>query len=211
MLDASGRRPDASKPRRTVVGVNTHAAQRLPCAAALVGAGALLALGMTALGAAPAIAHSPLERSVPADAEQLAAPPSEVLLVFRQPIEELGAALEVDGPDGRLDLDGLLVDERRLSQPLPEDLAAGEYAVLWRVTSADGHPVDGRLSFSVAGGSSAASEPAGNPATGLADSPVTLDPLSEHEPARWLLLGGAAVASLGVVATAVARSRRDKL
>lgn len=210
MLDDPGPRPDARKARRTVMDVNTRAAQRLPRAAALVGAGALCALGMTALGAAPAVSHSPLERSVPADAEQLAAPPSEVLLAFRQPIEELGAALEVDGPDGRLDLEGPMVDQRELSQPLPEDLAAGEYAVVWRVTSGDGHPVDGRFSFSVAGSRSAASEPAGNPPPSPAERPAPV-PLPDEGPARWLLLGGAALASLAVVSTAVARRRRGGL
>lgn len=190
-----------------MVDVNTLAVQRLPRIAALVAAGALGALGMTALGAAPAVSHSPLERSVPADAEQVAAPPSEVLLLFRQPIEELGAALVVDGPDGRLDLDEPLADQRQLSQLLPEDLAAGEYAVVWRATSADGHPVDGRFNFSVAGSRSAASEPADTPAPRPADRSAPV-PFPDEGPARWLLLGGAAVASLGVVATGAARRRR---
>ena len=108
---------------------------------ALVGITALLA------GIIPAAqAHNVLRLSDPKDRATVPAP-AHVALTFDQSVQTLGTAVRVDGPQGPLDLEPLTVDGQTVVQPMPEGLAAGEYTVLWRATSSDGHPIDGTVTF----------------------------------------------------------------
>jgi hypothetical protein len=75
-------------------------------------------------------------------------------------------------------------------QDLPGSSPAGRYTVLWRVTSADGHPVSGQISFT-----SRAASPAKAPETTAAA------PVVEHATGSGSGLPvGAMVAALIVVA-----------
>ena len=66
-----------------------------------------------------------------------------------QPALALGTELIVTAPDGRNVADGppTLVDTT-VRQDLVGPLPAGRYTVVWRVTSADGHPISGSFTFS---------------------------------------------------------------
>ena len=104
---------------------------------------ALLGLG------APASAHTRLVSTTPPDGAVLEQQPSSLELTFSEQLISLGSGAELSGPDGvaqtSFDVTGqsLVV---AVARPLP----AGEYALAWRVTSADGHPVSGTLGFTVA-------------------------------------------------------------
>jgi methionine-rich copper-binding protein CopC len=104
---------------------------------------------LASLLALPAYAHSELMGSSPEDGEQLYALPDELTLEFNENIAEIGIEITVtdsagaDATDGPPEVDGPVV-----SQPLGGG-ATGAYTVVWRVVSADGHPISGELTFEV--------------------------------------------------------------
>lgn len=98
--------------------------------------------------AGPASAHNALTNTAPEDGAMLSEAPDEIILTFDDKVIEVGSLISVIGPDGDELVDGDVVIERNVvSQALVADLPAGEYEVLWRVTSADGHPIDGEFTF----------------------------------------------------------------
>ena len=109
---------------------------------------ALLLVGAASV-AAPAAAHNPPPVPTPADGAILDAVPTEVRLDYSAPILAVGSLVEVTGPDGEAAADGpTIVGEKDVVQPIT-DAGPGEYTVVWRVTSQDGHPVDGSSTFTV--------------------------------------------------------------
>ncbi|GAB2700313.1 copper resistance CopC family protein [Thalassiella azotivora] len=142
---------------------------------------AVLAVVSGALAPAAA-AHNVLRSSDPADGATVPYAPEELTLVFDQDVLTVGAAVEVVGPQGPVTLADPVVDGQRVVQPLPEGLGAGDYGIRWRVTSADGHPVDGELGFRAAddapGAGPAATAPGATTEPG-AEPPVAADPQAD--------------------------------
>lgn len=101
-------------------------------------------------GAPGAAAHDELEDSSPGDGDVVDQAPQELVLTFTSDITTLGLQVQVSGPDGPATDSAAEVVGRQVIQELIHDLAAGEYDVAWRVTSADGHPISGEQSFTVA-------------------------------------------------------------
>ncbi|ASR33696.1 copper resistance protein CopC [Prauserella marina] len=109
---------------------------------------ALLAL----LGAAtPASAHNTLVSSDPAEGAQLEEGPSRVTLTFDQTVQDAGVnQIAVTGPDGGQWIDGdVEVDSNVVSAPLRPLGPAGEYIIGFRILSADGHPVEKEIRFTL--------------------------------------------------------------
>lgn len=124
----------------------THRHLLTPVLAALA---ALLATAALTFSAAPALAHSELVGSTPADGDVVDVAPAELVLEFNETIQELGTEVVVTGPDGASAADGdLAVDGELVTQPLL-DGGAGTYTVVWRAVSADGHPISGELAYEV--------------------------------------------------------------
>ncbi|MFI6927020.1 copper resistance protein CopC [Nonomuraea spiralis] len=112
----------------------------------------VLLLACAAVGFAPsAQAHNVLVGSDPKDGAALSASPARVTLVFDQAVRQGYAQVGVTGADGSSYADGTAeVSAERVSvkvKPLP---AGGSYVVGYRILSADGHPVTGSISFSLA-------------------------------------------------------------
>lgn len=119
--------------------------------------GTLLALG----GASPALAHADLLSSSPEDGAVLSTAPSEVELVFNEPVQLVEGATRLFPGDGTpRELDARVVDTAVVIE-LPVGLIDGSYALSYRVVSADGHPVGGAITFQL--GSRQASGPAATP------------------------------------------------
>jgi len=145
---------------RTLVDVTTLL--RLLIAASLAVAGSLtLAVG--------ASGHASLLTSSPEDGAVLDVAPEDVRFTFS---EELFAELiEVSVLDAAGDL--VMATEAEQTPPpgtdvivpWPSDLPPGEYSVAFRVVSADGHPVTGRITFSYAAVAESAEEPTAEPTT----------------------------------------------
>lgn len=96
-----------------------------------------------------ALAHDELISSDPADGSTVQGAPDELALTFSGQIAEVGAAVNVTDSDENSVADGdPEVEGTTLVQDL-DDLAAGDYEVVWRVTSQDGHPISGTFGFAV--------------------------------------------------------------
>jgi methionine-rich copper-binding protein CopC len=101
----------------------------------------------SALTAPTACAHNVLVATDPAADAVLARVPATVTLTFDQPAIGIGSQVVISGPNGPVqDGDPRLVD-RTVAEDITAGAPAGQYHVLWRVTSADGHPVSGQFTF----------------------------------------------------------------
>jgi copper transport protein len=96
----------------------------------------------------PAVAHASLNSADPADGAVLARAPTEFTLIFSEPISPL--LLRLLGPDGRITrLTQYQVRGETLVLTLPSWIKPGTSILNWRVTSQDGHPIGGSITFSV--------------------------------------------------------------
>ena len=111
----------------------------------------LATVGLLVSGMSVAQADAELLASTPAADATLDAPPPAIELEFGEEIQALGPEVVVTADDGTTVTDGSAqVDGTTVVQPLTADLPAGDYTVDWRATSADGHPVSDRYTFTVA-------------------------------------------------------------
>ncbi len=111
----------------------------------------LAAVAIVAFPAATASAHAALESSTPSANSVIEASPPQIVLDFDEDIEASLASIQLfDAQRQRIELGsaGAGADATIVQADLPT-LDDGLYAVVWRVTSADGHVVDGAFSFQV--------------------------------------------------------------
>jgi methionine-rich copper-binding protein CopC len=116
------------------------------------------------LGAAgPAFAHSTLLGSNPADGASVDTGPSQISLTFNEDMPPGFDVVFVIGPDGKEWQNGTVTTSGPVvSVPVAPLGPAGTYRVGYRVVSGDGHPVEGRTSFTLskAGSGTAPAQPA---------------------------------------------------
>lgn len=114
-------------------------------------------------GASSASAHDQLVSTTPGAGSTVAHAPAAVTLTFNESVVKTGTQVQVrsstgtDAQTGQVSVAGAVV-----TQPLKADLPGGAYTVVWRATSADGHPVSGTFGFTVAA--------AANPSTASAST-----------------------------------------
>lgn len=113
----------------------------------------ITALGMLTSAASAASAHDQLIGSAPAADESLASSPEAIVLEFNNTILDTGTAgtvIQVTNVNGEAVTNGALtISDRTVTQPLSDALPTGQYRVVWRVVSADGHPIEGAYQFAV--------------------------------------------------------------
>ena len=114
-------------------------------------AGALVSGALLLCAPATVFAHAALESTTPEANSVLEESPPEIVLNFDDPIEVAVASIQLF--DGNAELVAIGTPQRGddqtiLTASLPV-LDDGLYAVIWRVTSDDGHPVDGSFSFQI--------------------------------------------------------------
>lgn len=183
---------------------------------------ALLLIAFALLFAWPqsAAAHDSLVESSPAADTSVDTLPSELTLTFSAALIGGEGSTEVavtdasgeSVTDGPAELDGAMV-----TQPLVSEAAAGEYHVLWKVVSSDGHPTSGEFAFTVST-STLTDEPTAAPtettdpapdqtATTAAPEDPNMESGASFSPG-WLIAG--AVVLLVVVLLLVILLRRRK-
>jgi copper resistance protein C len=176
-------------------------------------AGACLAtLVLLVSGMSAAQAHDELIGSSPEADARLDAAPEEVELQFSGAIQELGTEVVVTAPDGTPVSDGaVLVDGTSVVRPLTADLPAGDYTVVWRATSADGHPLSDEFTFTVASGSTPApatsSSAAPDAMTDVGEASAATTPAPSQSSGVWIA-GAAALLLLVAALVAVRQLRR---
>ncbi|MQA15675.1 MAG: copper resistance protein CopC [Pseudonocardiaceae bacterium] len=167
---------------------------------------ALIGIGLLA-GAGPASAHAALIGSDPPEGASLASGPQRVSLTFSQSVQTGFSEVTVVGPNGEQWQAGEPVDDGAVvSVPVRPLGPAGEYTIGYRVLSADSHPVQGSVRFTLTEPGSAAAAPAAPTSTappdGAAGDTAARDAAAGDGGAPvwpWLVGAGVLVA-LGVVA-----------
>lgn len=176
------------------------------------------ALAALVLVAPTAWAHSELESSDPAEGATLAEAPKAISFTFNEQLLDQGNAITLTAlaTDERLQLGDVAVDGDTVSVDWPASSPAGQFRAAYRVVSADGHPIDGSVTFTVerAAGPAATAPPAGASTPPVAASPiaepVTPAPVAaeDESSAGWALAVGAV--ALAAVATALVLLRRGR-
>ncbi|MEX2562533.1 MAG: copper resistance protein CopC [Nitriliruptoraceae bacterium] len=121
----------------------------------------ILAMWVIVAAASPAAAHAALVASDPADGVVLDSPPSMVVLTFNEPVTVPPDGIRVyDGGLSRVDAPVAPTTDTALEVlvPLNEELGPDGYVIVWRVVSADSHPVAGVIRFSVGDGATVTDE-----------------------------------------------------
>lgn len=176
------------------------------------------ALVLTALVSAPtASAHDTLTGTSPGANSTIDKAPQSLLLTFNEGVLQVGGQIAVKGPDGKTVTKAPTVTGTRVSVPF-EPSGNGTYAVTWRVTSSDGHPVSGQYSFTLKASANSATSTATSSATQSAapstsstvkgPSTPTTDEPGDNMPK--LLIGGGVVAALALAGAFVVARKRVK-
>jgi methionine-rich copper-binding protein CopC len=123
-----------------------------------------------------AAGHAGLAFSNPEDGATLDVAPEEVVLTFTEELlsdlVEISVLDSQDNPVVVTEVPQTPPPGTDVKVPWPADLPPGEYSVAFRVVSADGHPVTGRVTFSYGQQREVAEEPAPS------NEPVITEPSS---------------------------------
>lgn len=120
--------------------------------------GAVLALVIAAFGvffAFPASAHDQLIGSNPENGATLDKQPEWIELEFSGAIQNIGNEIQVNTDGKNVSAGEITVDGHKVMSALPDDLEPGDYQVVWRVVSQDGHPISGTVDFTIKDSSAA--------------------------------------------------------
>lgn len=170
------------------------------------------------LGAGPALAHTRLESSDPADGASLATAPERVSLTFNETMQPGFTTLTVVGPDqAHYETGDVTANGDTVSIAVRPLGPTGGYQIGYRVVSEDGHPVSGSVGFTLttAGPGSAAASPATTGAAAPAPAP-SAPVAAESAPAQpagdggapiWPWIVGAVVLVVGGVVAALRLAR----
>jgi methionine-rich copper-binding protein CopC len=149
------------------------------------------------VGAATAAqAHNSLVGTSPEDGSTAKVVPAQVVLTFNEPALAVGTEIIVTGPAGQAQSGAAVLVNKTVTERLRPGSPAGQYTVVWRVTSTDGHPVSGRFSFT-------ATSP--SPGQHVTAAAVTKSPTSTptstsgQSTTLWWVVAGAAVVVLLLV------------
>ncbi|GAA1497173.1 copper resistance CopC family protein [Paeniglutamicibacter kerguelensis] len=133
---------------------------------------ALLSL-MTLFGVGSAQAHDELVASTPANGAVLKTSPEKFVLTFSGDLKEIGTIVELKDEKGQSIQTSYEITRRDLNVTPDATLPNGDYTLVVRVVSSDGHPIDKKLTFSVQDPQaveSATPTPAATPAPSAAPS-----------------------------------------
>jgi len=170
----------------------------------------------------PAAAHDALIESSPAADSTVDTLPEELTLTFSAALITGDGSTEVVVTDASGDevADGpATVDGAKVTQPLVAEADAGEYHVLWKVVSSDGHPTSGEFGFTVSTSTLTGSEPSETPSAEQTVAPApdetqtavpADDPNMESEASfspGWIIAGAAVLLIVVVVLVLLLRRR----
>ena len=183
------------------------------------------AAALIALASAPAAsAHDSLTGAQPAAGTTVTSAPQRLTLTFSAPVLDVGSQIAVKGPDGKTKQATPKADGQRVTVPF-EPSGNGAYAVTWRVTSSDGHPISGSYSFtlkdaansSTSAGTSNGSEapgtlkpvdPSSSSSTVKGPTTPTTDEPGDNMP--LFVIGGTVAAAAAVAGTFLVMRKRTK-
>lgn len=160
----------------------------------------LATAGFLLVFSAPAQAHDSLESSHPTNGSTVRSVPATIELTFDRTPIAINSIVRVEDSTGTDQADGpVSIVDNRVSQAVKPGAPEGEYTVVWRVVSSDGHPIEGTFGFT-----------AGGPNTDAAPAPTATATSTSSGLAGQLIVVGvvAAVLVTGLVAAGMLIRRR---
>ncbi|MGQ0843402.1 MAG: copper resistance CopC/CopD family protein [Sporichthyaceae bacterium] len=155
----------------------------------------VLGLAAGVLAGGPAAARADLESSTPEDGALLSSAPSQVSLVFSEPVSLVPKGFRLlDGANAPVTIGAPTVTGAQVTVPLPPRLADDGYLLEFRVRTSDERTSEGSVAFEVIT-APAAGDPSATAAHVFAESRPSV--AFAAGAARWLSYGGA-VLVLGV-------------
>lgn len=182
-------------------------------------AAALFACLALAFGSVPAQAHDQLIGSNPKQGAKLDKQPEWIELNFSGEIQDIGTEIRVERDGEDYSAGEITVEGRAVKSALPDDLKPGDYTIAWRVVSQDGHPISGKVEFTIldsagsggdvegAGDDKAADNAEGDQQSNASDQEKASEEGAGVSPVVLILL---AVAGLGALAAVIMMFTRKK-
>lgn len=153
-------------------------------------------------------AHDVLEKMTPGEGTTVAQLPDTVSMTFSDQPLAIGLQVVVRGPGGDVASGAPTIEGRTVTQALAPTAPGGDYTVLFRVTSTDGHPLSGSWSFHATVGLDGTTATAGpSVAASSPDAPEVATAKDSQFVAIMLTAVGALIL-LGLAAFIVVRTRR---
>jgi methionine-rich copper-binding protein CopC len=168
----------------------------------------VVALAALAVATAPASAHEQLVDSYPRPDQRLEDAPRQVTLMFDQATRGDLTTVRIVGPGNRVVSVGTAQTRGTVvGQQLRSGTGPGTYSIAFRTVSADGHPVQGALSFRV--GCDGCADSPGTATDAAAVTALSPDPDPHGGGSAPLRLGALALAVTGLAAAGgLARARQ---
>lgn len=175
---------------------------RVAAVAANVIAAGVAVSAVALLSVIPASGHNNLIDSTPEDGSTITTAPAEIELQFDQLVQnEFPQVAVIDGDENHYESGEPEIVGETVTQPV-SDLPSGRITVSYRVVGADGHPVDGSISFTVDGGTDQ------EPESGTAEADEEPDTDQSFSAGWVVLIVAVVVAALGTVVYTAGRGRR---
>ncbi|MFL4474439.1 copper resistance protein CopC [Paeniglutamicibacter sp. MACA_103] len=122
-----------------------------------------------------ASAHDSLTGTNPQDGQTVKDMPDVIDLMFSNMPLAIGTQIRIEDTGGKDWAVGeVKIVDNVVSQSVSPDAPGGDYAVIWRVVSSDGHPIEGKFGFTArsgGGGVSPSQAPDPQQDTGLSEGP----------------------------------------
>lgn len=182
-------------------------------------AAALFACLALAFGSGPAQAHDQLIGSNPKQGAKLDKQPEWIELEYSGEIQDIGTEIRVERDGEDYSAGEITVEGRTVKSALPDDLKPGDYTIAWRVVSQDGHPISGKVEFTIldsagsggevedTGDDETADKAEGDQQSNASDQEKASEEGSGVSPVVLILL---AVAGLGALAAVIMMFTRKK-
>lgn len=111
----------------------------------------MITSALVGIGASPALAHAALLETDPTDGASLETAPATITFRFNEVVGN--AAVAVTAPDGSsVSVSDVAAVDREVKATVADADQRGQYSASYRVVSADGHPVEGTITYTVTTG-----------------------------------------------------------
>jgi len=172
---------------------------------------AIVAAAFVLVPAAAAQAHDVLVGTDPVNGSVVATVPATIGLTFDHTPIAIGSVIRVQDATGADHSDGpVSIVDNHVTQAVKSDAPAGKYMVVWRVVSADGHPIEGTFAFTAGGTNTAAGTPPSSASAAVSPASAPGASTTAGLPME-LITAGAVVVVLVIAFVALARNISRKL
>jgi copper resistance protein C len=171
---------------------------------------ALILGALALLAAVPAAsAHDGLTGTNPRNGQTVEEVPDVVALTFSGVPMALGTEVLVKDADGKdWPAREFRIVDNVVSQPVNPDASDGQYMVVWRVVSSDGHPIEGTFGFTTSSGGAGGPSPQQTGPEPAVDRSEESGPSASDSFPIGSVLGTVGVLVLGLLITWAARRRQ---